>query len=221
MAEQHVVNVAKRETVGKNPSRRLRREGRIPATLYGEGKEPVSVSVDRAVVDRLLHSEAGENTIFELALEGTDLTRPAMVKDYQLDPVTDRLMHADFVRIQADQRLQLSVQVELEGTPAGVKVEGGRLDFPVREVEVECLPKDIPAKLTVDVSGLHVGQTVRAGDLPLPPGVALLSDPELALASLHAKVAEEEAVEEEGLVPGAEPAPAAGGEEAPSEPTEG
>lgn len=213
MAEQITLSVAKRENTGKNESRRLRREGRIPATVYGEGKDPVSVSVSSFWLDRLLHSEAGENTIFELALEGTDIRRAAMVKDFQLDPVTDRLMHADFIRVQADHALQVSVHVEFEGTPVGVKVSGGRLENPTREITVECLPADIPAKLVLDVSDLDVGDSVRAGDVPLPDGVVLISEADLPLAAVHAK-AVEEAPEDDA----AAPLPAPGDGEAPPTP---
>jgi large subunit ribosomal protein L25 len=214
MAEQITLSVAKRETTGKNESRRLRREGLIPATVYGEGKDPVSVSVNAFWLDRLLHSESGENTIFELALEGTDIRRPAMVKDFQLDPVTDQLVHADFIRVQADHALQVNVHVEIEGVSIGVKVDGGRMENPTREVLVECLPKNIPSKLILDVSELHVGQTLRAGDLPLPDGVALLTDAELPLVTIHAKAAEEEVVEDDAAA-----APDAG-EPAPEPPAE-
>lgn len=195
MAEQITIHVAPRDTTGKNASRRLRREGRIPATLYGEGKDPVSVSVDAFTLDRMLHSETGENTIFELHDEDTGRRRAAMVKDFQIDPVTDRLVHADFIRIEADHALHVSVHVELEGTPVGVKRDGGRLENPTREVEVECLPKDIPSKLVADISKMEIGHTLRAGDLELPEGVTLLTDPEISLASVQAHV--EEAIEAE------------------------
>lgn len=192
------VKVTRRENTGKNESRRLRRTGRIPAVLYGEGKEAISISVDGRVVDRILHSEKGENTIFQLAMEGTDLSRPAMVKEIQIDPVTDELVHADFIRISADTQLHVNVHVELVGVAVGVKVEGGRLDFQQREVTVACLPKDIPAKLTAQVADLHVGQSLRAGDIELPEGVELETDPALVLATVHARVAEEEAAVPEG-----------------------
>lgn len=199
MAEQIMLSVAKRESTGKNESRRLRRQGLIPATVYGEGKDPVSVSVSGFWLDRLLHSETGENTIFDLALEGTDIRRPAMVKDFQLDPVTDQLVHADFIRVQADHALQINVPVEFEGIPVGVRVDGGRLENPTREVMIECLPANIPSKLSLDISELEIGQSVRAGDLPLPEGVTLLSDADTPLASVHAKAAEEEPEAEEGV----------------------
>ncbi len=215
MAEQITLSVAKRETTGKNESRRLRREGLIPATVYGEGKDPFSVSVSSFWLDRLLHSESGENTIFELSLEGTDIRRSAMVKDFQLDPVTDKLIHADFIRIQADHALLISVHVELIGEAVGVKVDGGRIENPNREVTVECLPKDIPARLEADVSEMHVGHTLRAGDLPLPDGVKLITEAELVLVTVHAKVEEEEPTEEG--IEGAPAAPAEG-DEAPPEP---
>ena len=212
MAEQFVIDVVPRDDTGKNASRRLRRAGRVPATLYGEGKDPVAVSVDAFILDRMLHSETGENTIFELHHTSSGRRRPAMVKDIQLDPVTDRLIHADFIRIEAGQLLQVDVHVELEGTPIGVKVDGGRLENPIREVEVECLPKDIPARLSVDVTGLRVGQTIRAADLVLPPGVTLLTEPELTLATLHAK-------EEEAPAAEAEAAPATPTTPAPEKPS--
>lgn len=199
-----VIDVARRAP-GKNESRRLRVKGLIPGILYGEGKDPVPVAVEARAVDRVLRSARGENALFQLALEGTEQKRLVMIKDYQLDPVGDHLLHADFIRIQADREVRVRVHVELEGLPLGVKNEGGLLEFTTREIEVACLPTAIPDALKVDVSGLHLNQVLRVGEVPLPPGLRATSDRGLVVCSVHMPKAEvvetPAAVPVEGAVP--------------------
>jgi large subunit ribosomal protein L25 len=187
------VEVQQRAT-GKNESRRLRKQGLVPAVLYGEAKEPVALSVDARMVHKILHSKMGVNTVFDIELAGKGQRRPVMIKDYQLDPVTDRLWHADFVRIDASHEVHIPVHVVLAGVPVGVKLEGGILEHPLREIMVACLPKDIPANITVDVTGLHVNQFLRVSDLELPEGVRTLTETNTVLCAVHAPKAEAAAV---------------------------
>lgn len=187
------VAVEQRPT-GKNESRRIRKQGLVPAVLYGEAKEPVALSVDARVLHKILHSKMGVNTVFDIELSGKGQKRAVMIKDYQLDPVTDRLSHADFIRIDATHEVQVPVHVLLTGTAPGVKIDGGILEHPLRELLVACLPKEIPASIEVDVSGLHVNQFIRVSDLVLPEGVRTLSDMNVVVCAVHAPKAEAEPV---------------------------
>jgi large subunit ribosomal protein L25 len=218
MADQSI-EVTSRESTGKNESRRLRKQGKVPAVLYGEKKDPVALAIDLRVLDRLLHSKMGINTVFDIMLTGTDQKRSVMVKEYQLHPVTDRLIHADLIRIDATHEVHVPVHVDLQGVPVGVKMEGGLLEFTTREILVSCLPQDIPQSLPVDVTELHVGQVLRVSDVKLPDGVKALTDPAHVVCAVHTPKAEAAPVAAEVVpVAGAaatpaatEAAPAAGG----------
>ena len=151
----------KRESKGKNEARRLRASGRIPAVLYGarsEGQTPdgTSVAVDPREAMRILRSESGVNTLINLKLGETE--RRVMVRDYQVDPITSRLLHADFYALAMDRALQVAVPIVLKGESQGVKLQGGLLDFITRELQVECLPADIPEHIDIDVSDLEIGR---------------------------------------------------------------
>lgn len=203
-----VITVEQRDRVGKNESRRLRKQGILPAILYGEKKDPVTLALDAKIVDRILHSKTGINTVFELALSGTDRKRTVMIKDYQLDPVTDRLIHCDLLRIDATHEVHVPVHVEVKGLAEGVKNEGGLLEFVTRELMVACLPKDIPVSIPVDVTELHVGQVIRVSDVNLPPGVRSLTDMATVVFACHIPKAEAAPVAAEAV--GAEAAAAPG-----------
>jgi large subunit ribosomal protein L25 len=149
----------------KNAARRVRVAGKIPAVVYGAGKESVAVSVDPKVITRILHSDSGHNSIFDLNVEGSGVVK-AMIVDWQHEPIKDKLIHVDLKRIAMDKVITVEVPIGLEGVPVGVKVGGGMLDQVLREVEIECLPSDIPAAITVDVSGLNVHDVLRVSDLP-------------------------------------------------------
>jgi large subunit ribosomal protein L25 len=177
-----VVDVARRETFGKNVSRRLRRAGRIPAVLYGAGKEPVPLTVDPRRLVEIIQSESGANTIFQLNLAGTDQRRHAMIKEYQVDPVEGNLLHADFVRIQMDAVIEVDVPVQLTGEAAGVKLDGGILEIVTRNVRVSCLPGNIPGHINIDVSPLKIGDNLKIADLPKDDRYRVISDPHLILA---------------------------------------
>lgn len=152
-----------RETRGKNEARRLRVAGKIPAVVYGGGQEPQAVAVSPKELSRLLHSEAGLNTLIDLKLDGT--ATKVIVKDFLLQPVTHQLLHADFYRVNLEKKVQVKVAVRLIGEPKGVKVQGGVLDFVHREIEVESLPAEIPEHIDIDVSGLMIGDGVHVKDV--------------------------------------------------------
>ena len=149
----------------KNAARRVRVAGKIPAVLYGAGHKPVAVEVDPKHISRILFSETGHNTIFDVDL-GNTATAKAMIVDWQREPIKDQLIHIDLKRIALDKTLKVSVRVKLLGIPIGVKTAGGILDLVLREVEIECLPADIPSHIDVDVSGMNLFDVIRVSDLP-------------------------------------------------------
>lgn len=204
-----VIKSETRDALGKNASRRIRRSGMVPAVLYGEGAESVSLTLDKKDVIKILKSESGENTLFRISLAGAE--KDAMIKSVQIDPTTDEILHADLIRIAMDKAIRVMVPLEVTGEAYGVKTEGGFVDFMTREVEVECLPAAIPERLVVDISGLHLHQSLKVGEVPLPEGVKLISEP-TAVAVLI-QVPHEEKVEEkpaeEAVAEAAAPAEAA------------
>ncbi len=165
----------------KNHARRVRVEGKIPAVVYGAGIESVAVSVDPRVVTKILHSESGHNTIFDLNVEGASLVK-AMIVDWQHEPIKGKLLHIDFKRIAMDRAMRVSVPVQLTGVPVGVKTGGGVLDQIMREVEVECLPADIPDHLDVDVSELELYGAIHLSDLPHSGSIKFLGDEQALVA---------------------------------------
>ncbi len=169
------VQAQKREAADKNAARRLRTTGRIPAVLYGAKKDPVTISVDPKSISKILTSDAGHNTIFDLAIDGAEQTK-AMIVDWQYEPLKGSLLHVDVKRIAMDKKLRLSVPVILKGEAAGVKTQGGILEHVLREVDIECLPADIPSHIDVDVSNLVFGQVLRVSDLPHSDKVKFLTD---------------------------------------------
>jgi large subunit ribosomal protein L25 len=197
MSEQIMVEVEPRQEKGKNANRRLRRSERVPGVVYGLDKPPFLVSVSPRRLREILTLESGRNTIFTLKLVGEDKTRAAMIKELQRDPVSEDVLHVDFIRLDLDRRLTVSVPVRLVEVPTGVKNEGGVLDFILREVEVECLPKNIPEQVEVDVSELHVNQNVAVSDIPVSEGVRILDDPASVIAVVVPPRTEAVAAEEE------------------------
>ncbi|TAM83813.1 MAG: 50S ribosomal protein L25 [Acidobacteria bacterium] len=176
MAEIFTVHAEARETFGKNAARRLRHLGRIPAVVYGSGGPSVSVTVDPKAIVRILHSEAGHNAIFTLQIPEKAPAR-VMLRDWQWEPIKGGLMHVDMVRIARDEKLRVRVPIRITGEPQGVKIQGGVLEFILREVEVECLPDDIPEHITLDVSDLVIGRQLRVSDLPVAAGVKVVAEP--------------------------------------------
>ncbi|HEY7545562.1 MAG TPA: 50S ribosomal protein L25 [Blastocatellia bacterium] len=166
MIKDLTINASPRDGVGKGYARRLRASGMIPAAVYGEGKDAVAVAVNAKEIAGILRSDTGHNTIFKLALPNGE-AEPAtvIIKDWQVDPVRGRLLHADLMRLSLTEATRVSVSIDTTGEPVGVKLEGGILEMELRQVEIECLPGDIPEHIEVDVSGLHVGQNVKVADL--------------------------------------------------------
>ncbi len=191
-----VLEVHSRDSIGKNANRRLRAGGEVPAVVYGGGLDPASIRVQERKVEEILKSGRGGNTVFLLQLHGTDKKRHAMIRELQTDALTGEMIHIDFQRILMDQKVKIMVPIELDGEAEGVKTEGGLIEFVTRDVEVECLPNQIPQSIVLDVTPLHVGQHVEAGDLDLPEGVELVVDPERVIVSLTARKAAEEETEE-------------------------
>ena len=177
-----VVNAKPREgKFTKNAARRVRVAGKIPAVLYGSGHDPVAVEVDPKQISRILFSEAGHNTIFDVEVAGSAAAK-AMIVDWQREPINDRLIHIDMKRIALDKALRVKVRVKLLGIPIGVKAAGGILDQVLREVEIECLPADIPGHIDVDVSNLEMHQALRVGGLPHSDKIKYLNHEDATVA---------------------------------------
>jgi len=204
--ENRVLEAQTRTAGNKNDARRVRRSGKIPGVLYGAGKQAQSVSLDPRQISRILHSQSGYNTIFDLALEGGEQAK-AMIVDWQYEPIQGHLLHVDLKRIAMDQKLRVHVPIVLKGESAGVKQQGGILEQVAREVEIECLPSDIPAFIEADVSELVFGKVMRIGDLPRSEKLKFLSDPNQPVAHIIT-VKEEVAPTPEAVAAEAAAAPA-------------
>lgn len=191
-----------RNEVGKKIAKRLRREGRIPAIIYGEQKESIPISIAAADLKTILKSETGENTV--LRIHRDDVQVDAMLKELQYDYLSDHIIHADLIRIDLNKRVTVNVPVRIEGVPVGVKTEGGFFDFMTREIKLRCLPTQIPREFVLEVTGLHAGQSIKAEDLVIPEGSRLLTDTHVVICSVEAKSGE--GFETEGEAPEAAPA---------------
>jgi large subunit ribosomal protein L25 len=174
----------------KNHARRVRVAGQIPAVVYGAGQEPVAVVVDPKAVTRILHSESGHNTIFDLNVENAGGIIKAMIVDWQNEPIKGKLLHIDIKRIAMDKPMRVSVPIQLVGVPVGVKSQGGILEHVLREVEVECLPADIPSHLDVDVTGLGLNAAIHVSDLPHSGSIKFLGEENATVAHVTAVKAE-------------------------------
>ena len=205
MADKIVVQATTRESRGKNAARRQRVAGNVPATLYGGKDSAVSLTVNAKQVSQILRSATGHNTLFQVALGGKE--QPAIVKDWQVDPVSGNLLHVDLLRIAMDVRMRVKVPVHTFGEASGVKVEGGVFEIVTREVEIECLPAEIPSEFKMDVSGLGMNQALRAGDIPIDTAkMKLVTEPERVLAHVVALRVEEEKPADAVAVEAATPA---------------
>ncbi|HUG54377.1 MAG TPA: 50S ribosomal protein L25 [Vicinamibacteria bacterium] len=194
-----VVAAQSRTETGKNVNRRLRTKGLIPGVLYGKAKDPVPVAVSPKEIGTILRSKSGENTLFDLELGGS--RRTVILKEFQLEPLKGTLLHADFYEVALDKPLQVNVQIQLLGTPVGVKVQGGIVDWVTRELEIESLPADIPEKIAVDISNLEIGKHLRVADLTAPDRVTILTDAEVVIAHVVAPRAEEAPAAAEAAAP--------------------
>ena len=228
MAE-FVISATNRADRGKNAARRLRRRGLVPGIVYGGKGENLAVAVDPKALQRVLRSEAGRNAILKLSIADHGSTN-AILKNWQVDPVKESFLHADFYRIAMDVAIRVTVPIHVVGEARGVKVDAGILELVIREIEVECLPGDIPERIAVDVTDLGINQSLRVSDVPIPAKVKVLQAADQVVVHVVA-VKEEEAApaaaaapvaEGEAAAPGAEPEVIKKGkkeeEEAPPEP---
>ncbi len=177
----------------KNHARRVRVAGKIPAVVYGAGQDAVAVTVDPRMITKILHSESGHNTIFDLNVEGSGVVK-AMIVDWQHEPIKGHLLHIDLKRIAMDKMMRVSVPIQLVGVPVGVKNGGGMLEHVLREVEIECLPNDIPSHLDVDVTGLEINGVIHVSDLPHSGSIKFLGEEDATVA--HVTTIKEEAAAE-------------------------
>jgi len=223
-----VISATNRADRGKNAARRLRRRGLVPGIVYGGKGENLAVAVDPKALHRVLRSEAGRNAILKLSIADHGSTN-AILKNWQVDPVKESFLHADFYRIAMDVAIRVTVPIHVVGEARGVKVDAGILELVIREIEVECLPGDIPERIAVDVADLGINQSLRVSDVPIPAKVKVLQAADQVVVHVVA-VKEEEAApaaaapvaEGEAAAPGAEPEVIKKGkkeeEEAPPEP---
>jgi large subunit ribosomal protein L25 len=192
-----IIKGEKRDSFGKNASRKLRREGKVPAILYGKGEPGIPLALDKKDVFEILRSEAGENTLFKTAFDSRSWD--TMIKDVQVDPVSDEILHVDLIQIAMDKAVRVSIPLLVTGEAIGVKTEGGFVDVITREVEVECLPQNIPENIEVDISRLHLHQSIKIEEMTPPPNVEIIEDPQSVVVLIEAPTKEEvvEAEEEE------------------------
>jgi large subunit ribosomal protein L25 len=201
-----IIKSERRNHFGKNASRKLRREGKIPAILYSGGEPGIPLALDKKDIFEILRSEAGENTLFKTAFDSE--SRDTMIKEVQIDPVSDEILHIDLIQIAMDKTVRVSVPVLITGEAVGVKTEGGFVDVITREVEVECLPQSIPEHIGIDISALHLHQSIKIEEIIPPPAVEIVSDPHAVVVLIEAPTKEEvvEVEEEvEVMVEGEEP----------------
>ncbi len=197
-----VVATPREGKFNKNHARRVRVAGKIPAVVYGAGQDAVAVAVDPKVINKILYSESGHNTIFDLNVEGAAVVK-AMIVDWQHEPIKGKLLHIDLKRIAMDKMMRVSVPIQLTGTAVGVKTQGGILEHVLREVEIECLPSDIPSHLDVDISNLALNAAIHVSDLPHSGSIKFLGDENATVA--HVTAVKEEVVAEPVAAPAVEP----------------
>ncbi|PYR85946.1 MAG: 50S ribosomal protein L25 [Acidobacteria bacterium] len=201
-----VISATNRADRGKNAARRLRRRGLVPGIVYGGKGENLAVAVDPKALQRVLRSEAGRNAILKLSIADHGSSN-AILKNWQVDPVKESFLHADFYRIAMDVAIRVTVPIHVVGEARGVKVDAGILELVIREIEVECLPGDIPERIALDVSDLGINQSLRVSDVPMPAKVKVLQAADQVVVHVVA-------VKEEEAAPAAAAAPAAEGEAA-------
>ena len=206
MRKDLTVAAETRDSRGKNEARRLRAKGSMPAVIYGGPNGPAPVAVNPKELSRILNSKTGHNTIFNMTVGGGDTT-PVMIVDWQFDPIKDSLLHVDLKRIDLTRRIAVKVPVVTQGDPKGVKIQGGIHEIITREIEIECLPDDIPEQFSVNVSELMIGQSVRASDIPLAGSIKLISPADAVISHVVSLRAEETTTPEAGAA-----APAAAAE---------
>jgi len=206
MRKEITITAEPRDSRGKNEARRLRAKGSMPAVLYGGADGPTPVAVDPKEVGKILNSKTGHNTIFNLSV-GTNGQTPVMIVDWQYDPIKESLLHVDLKRIDLSRRITVKVPVVTHGDPKGVKIQGGIHEVVTREIEIECLPNDIPDQFVIDVSDLMIGQNIRAADIPMSGSAKLISPPDAVISHVVSLRAEEPTPAEAAVeaAPAAEP----------------
>jgi large subunit ribosomal protein L25 len=206
MISQEVVAATPREgKFNKNAARRVRQKGKIPAVVYGAAEPAVAIEVDPKQIQKILHSDAGHNSIFDLEITGSTAKTKAMIVDWQYEPIKGTLMHIDLKRIALDKAMRVEVPIQLVGTAVGVKTQGGILDLVLREVEIECLPGDIPSHIDLDVTNMSIGDVLRVSDLPHSDKIKFISDEGATVAHVVA-IKEEAAPAAEEVAAAATPA---------------
>ncbi|HMJ60899.1 MAG TPA: 50S ribosomal protein L25 [Bryobacteraceae bacterium] len=207
MRKDITITAEGRDTRGKNEARRLRAKGSMPAVVYGGSEGATAVAVSPKELSRILNSKTGHNTIFNLSLPGSDATMPVMIVDWQFDPIKDSLLHADLKRIDLTKRIVVKVPVVTRGDPKGVKLQGGIHEIVTREIEIECLPDEIPEQFDVNVAEMMIGQNIRVSEIPLTGSMKLLSPPDAVVSHVVAVKEEVVATPEaaEVVTPGTEP----------------
>jgi large subunit ribosomal protein L25 len=187
MISQEVVAATPREgKFNKNAARRVRMKGKIPAVVYGAAEPAVAIEVDPKQIQKILHSDSGHNSIFDLEISGSTAKTKAMIVDWQYEPIKGTLMHIDLKRIALDKAMRVEVPIQLVGTAVGVKTQGGILDLVLREVEIECLPGDIPSHIDLDVTNMSIGDVLRVSDLPHSDKLKFLTDEDTTVAHVVA-----------------------------------
>ncbi len=202
MLKDLTVAAEARDSRGKNEARRLRAKGSMPAVIYGGPAGPAPVAVNPKELSRILHSRTGHNTIFNMSIAGGETT-PVMIVDWQFDPIKDSLLHVDLKRIDLDKRITVKVPVVTQGEPKGVKIQGGIHEVVTREIEIECLPNEIPEQFNVAVSEMMIGQSVRAGEIPLSGSMKLLSPADAVISHVVSMKAEEAPAADAAVTPAA------------------
>lgn len=196
MAEELLIQASKRERTGKGDARKLRKKGFVPAVVYGADKDPEHIYIDKNTISKLVHQEA---TIFNLEIEGMSRQEQVIIRNFEKDPISDEILHVDFQRIKMDEEISAIVPIVLLNEEACVGVKkGGIIQHGLREVEVECLPKDLPSHIEVDIKDLDIGDTIKVADLVVPQGVKLAEDPEEIIVTIvPPAIYEEEVTTEE------------------------
>jgi large subunit ribosomal protein L25 len=197
MRKDITVTAEPRAARGKNEMNRLRVKGLSPSVIYGAGTDAVAISVNPKDLHKILHSGTGHNTIFNVAVNGGETT-PVMMVDWQMDPIKDTLLHTDLMRIDLTKRIKVKVPVHTVGDPMGVKIQGGQYEIINREIEIRCLPDDVPESYEVNVQSMAIGGALRASDIVLKEGTDLVSDPRMVLSHVVSTRTSDEAAAEAG-----------------------
>ena len=205
MAQQAKLTVQTRTQVGRNAIKKVRKDGLIPGVIYGVGQEPINLEVNGRQLSTVLAHASSENILLELEIVDGDNKRNslAMIQEVQHHPIQRQILHVDFHAVSATEKITAEVPIETIGEPVGVKTNGGLLEHNLRDLEVECLPADLPERIEVDVTNLDINQSIHVKDLKLPPGVEAVTDADLTVVAVSAARVDEEPTEALGATPAA------------------